>query len=158
MNICGYQISWEQIAYRIQQFRSVCLPVIDEQLRREAVSLLPESWRTPFRQLPGSTLAHVLRLYKAIRDDPSLEAEERKSLILLALTHDLGKAITRPTLFERVVKVLLPLPNRSHVIAGAKLLKKLGAPATLVWQIRNHHDHSGNDPLLIKFQTFDDRL
>lgn len=158
MRIGSYDLTFDQITYRIRQFFSVLRPQVDLALVKEACLQLPETWREVFLTIPASTMAHVMRLYQAIRDDLSLDIDSRRELLTLALTHDIGKAVTRPTLFERVMKVLLPLPNKSHVIAGARLMKRLGASPDLVKRIRKHHEPPGNDRLLALFQAYDDRL
>lgn len=158
MRIGSYDLTFDQITYRLRQFFSVLKPQIDQALVKEASLQLPEAWRTFFLIIPASTMAHIMRLYQAIRDDPALDECSRRELLTLALTHDIGKGVTCPTLFERVMKVLLPLPNKSHVIAGARLMKRLGASSDLVKRIRKHHESPGNDQLLALFQTYDDRL
>ncbi|HNV69659.1 MAG TPA: hypothetical protein PKO06_08185 [Candidatus Ozemobacteraceae bacterium] len=158
MRFGSYDITLSQIIYRCRQFVSVLRPQIDQTLVDEACHHLPKQWQPSFRQIPSSTMAHILRLYRAIRDDAALDESTRSELLILALTHDIGKSITRPTLFERVAKVLLPLPNKSHVIAGAMLMKKLGASRQLVRRIRTHHESVVDDRLLALFQTYDDRL
>ena len=147
-----------RVAYRLRQARSVLWPQVDPPLLAEARSRLPPRWRRPFDRLGGSEKAHVLRLYRAITTAPDLAPADREELVLLALTHDLGKSITRPTFFERVVKTLLPIPNRSHPILGARLLRRLGAPPRLVRRTARHHRDPGGDRLLALFQRFDDSL
>lgn len=158
MKIGAYEITLGQMAYRCRQFLSVLRPQVDRALVEEAGRRLPENWQKPFFAIPGSTMAHIMRLYRAIRDDAALDESTRSELLILALTHDIGKGITRPTLFERVAKVILPLPNKSHVIAGSLLMKRLGASPELIRRIRRHHEPAGNDGLLALFQTYDDRL
>ncbi len=147
-----------RVAYRLRQARSVLWPQVDPVLLAAARSRLPPRWRRPFDRLGGSEKAHILRLYRAITTDPTLSDSDREALVPLALTHDLGKAITRPTFLERVVKTLLPIPNRSHPILGARLLRRLGAPPALVRRVARHHRDPGHDRLLALFQRFDDVL
>lgn len=147
-----------RVAYRLRQARSVLWPQVDPAMLAEARGRLPTRWRAPFDRLGGSEKAHVLRLYRAISTDPALSEPDREALILLALTHDLGKAITRPTFLERVAKTLLPIPNRAHPILGARLLRRLGAPLSLVRRVARHHREPGNDRLLALFQRYDDAL
>ena len=147
-----------RVAYRVRQFFSVLFPRIDQELWREARDRLPPTWRKPFDRLRPSETAHVIRLYKTIKNDTNLGEADREELILLALTHDLGKGVTRPTLFEKVVKALLPIPNRAHPILGARILQRLGATATLIRRVRNHHRPAQKDRLLRIFQTYDNSL
>lgn len=144
--------------YRVQQFWSVFQPRIDEALLSEARNRLPEKWKPHFDRLSPSEKAHVLRLYKHISDDPLVDENDRGALIELALCHDFGKGVTRPMLFERVLKTLLPLPNQSHSIVGARILRRLNAPSRLIRRVRNHHRDPGNDRLLAFFQELDDSL
>ncbi len=144
-----------RIAYRFRQLRSVLCPKVDENLLAVARNRLPREWRKPFDRLLPSEKAHVLRLFRTISSDPALEEDDRSDLLILALTHDIGKSITRPSLFERIVKALLPIPNRSHPILGARILRRLGAPPLLVRRIARHHLPPGNDRLLKLFQGYD---
>jgi hypothetical protein len=146
-----------RVGYRIRQFRSLLWPQVDLELWQEALAVLPVPWRSEVDRLRASEKAHVLRLYRAIKEDPDLPAGERADLLLLALTHDLGKVIERPGLVLRIAKVLLPLPNRAHPLAGAKLLRRLGAPRALVRRVARHHEPPGDDRLLALFQAFDNR-
>jgi len=148
----------ERAAYRLRQFHSVLWPKVDPAILSEARSRLPGPWRKAFDCLGGSEKAHVLRLYKAILNDTSLLLSDRDELVILALTHDLGKGITRPFLFERIVKALLPIPNRAHPILSARILRRLGAPALLVRRVAKHHFDPRGDRLLAIFQQFDDSL
>lgn len=149
---------WHRMCYRVRQFLQAALPVVDRRLLAEARTHLPQGWRPAFDRLRKPEKAHVLRLYAHIKQLDDLSPPEREQLTILALTHDIGKGILRPTLFLKVVKVLLHLPNRAHATAGAKLLRRLGAPATLIRRVRRHHDHPGDDALLARFQQLDDAL
>lgn len=142
--------------YRYGQFCSVMWPQVDSELLREARSQLPPRWQNVFDRFLPSEFAHVLRLYRRIKNDPSIVEPERSELILLALCHDFGKTVTRPGIFERIMKTLLPIPNNAHPILGARILKKLGAPGKLVQRVLNHHKDPGNDRLLALFQKLDD--
>lgn len=148
----------QRAAYWIWKFWRTLRPQIDEALYTEARSHLPEFWRPALDRMLPPDKAHVLRLYTAITSDVSLTPQDRAALIELALCHDLGKGILRPSLFERVIKVLLPLPNRSHPILGARIVKRLGGRPELVRRIARHHRDPGNDRLLALFQSFDDRV
>lgn len=141
--------------YRIRQFFSVVSPGVDETLVAEAQQYLPESWRPVFLRLGRSEMAHATRLFRRIRDEKNLSESDRDDFLLLALIHDIGKTISRPRLWERVLKTLLPLPNNSHPIVGARMLKRMGASATLVRRVRRHHDPPCGDAFLERFQQFD---
>ena len=149
---------WERTCYRLRQFRSVLFPVVDEALWNEAMLHLLPRWRRPLQKLRDSERAHILRLYRAITTDPDLTENERKTLLELALMHDVGKICTRPSILTRIVMTLLPIPKNAHPTLGARILRKLGANATLCRRVRGHHRDPGDDKLLAKFQQFDDSL
>lgn len=146
-----------RVCYRIRQFHSVIAPEFDEPLFEAVLTNIPQKWRCLVRRLRMSEKAHILRLYRAISGDENLADDCRTELIELCIVHDIGKIVTRPSLFYRIMKVLLPLPNRAHGIAGARILKKLGAREKLIRRVRTHHDTDHGDTLLKLFQEFDDR-
>lgn len=143
--------------YRIWQFKQTLFPKIDQELWKEARSILPETWRCHFDKLRASERAHVLRVYSMIIQNTSIEDVNREEIILFALVHDIGKGITRHSIFFKVAKVVLPISNRAHCIAGAKLLKHLGADMKLVKRVLRHHDKPPIDSLVEQFQQIDDR-
>lgn len=145
----------DRVLYRIRQFFSVVSPEVDEALVAVAQQHLPESWRPVFLRLGRSEMAHVLRLFRRIRDEKTLPESDREDFLQLALIHDIGKTISRPRLWERILKTLLPLPNNAHPIVGARLLKRMGASATLVRRVRRHHEPPFGEAFLERFQQFD---
>ena len=147
-----------RIRYRCWQFKQVLFPKIDAELWREALNFLPESWRLYLQRLRPSERAHVLRVYSAVKSDTVLEKNERELLMLLALAHDLGKGETRHSLLSKVAKVIFPVSNAAHCIAGARILRKLKADRQLVRLVLRHHQKDPSDLLLKKFQDYDDRL
>lgn len=147
-----------RIFYRCRQFRSVLWPVIDAAELVSAREILPPAWRGRFDALGDSEKAHVLRLVRQIRADGRLSGDDRNELLLLALTHDLGKAVTKPRIWERILRTLLPIPNEAHPIQSARILRELGAPRDLIRRARHHHHEPGSDRLLALFQEFDDNL
>lgn len=149
---------WQRVRYRCWQFRQVLLPKIDPQIWHEAMLFAPAAWRPHLKKLRLSERAHVIRLYTAIKQDSSLAEPERESLLRLALAHDIGKGVTRHSIFFKVAKVLFPISNGAHCLAGAKLLRQLKADNELVRRVLRHHRKQPSDMLLQKFQNFDDRL
>lgn len=147
-----------RLLYRCGQFGSVMWPVVDPADLASAREILPLDWRGRFDALGDSEKAHVLRLVRAIRADGSLSEQDRNDLLLLAMTHDLGKAVTRPRIWERVLRTVFSLPNEAHPIQSARILRELGAPRPLVRRARHHHHAPGADRLLALFQKFDDAL
>jgi|GEM_PF-1039380 len=149
---------WSRAVYRFMQFKSVMRPKVDDALFAEATAKLPQSWQEIIFRLLPSEKAHILRMYNKILTTPNITGQTREELIILALTHDLGKVITRPSVFERIIKTIIPIPNRAHPILSARILKRLGAPPLLIERVRQHHENPGEDKLLALFQTFDDNL
>lgn len=149
---------WDRIRYRCWQFKQVLFPKIDADLWIEAKNSLPQTWRSHFSRLRLSERAHVLRVYRAVKDATELGEHERKLLLMLALVHDIGKGVTRHSLFFKVAKVFFPVSNAAHCLAGARLLRQLGADRDLVRMVLRHHDMKTENVLLRKFQSFDDRL
>lgn len=148
----------KRIIYRCWQFKQVLFPKIDSDLWAEACEQLPAAWRPHFCRLRPSERAHVLRVYEAVKNDSQLKGPDREKLILLALVHDIGKGITRHGVFFKVAKALLPISNSAHCLAGARLLRKLGAESWLIRLVLRHHSQAVNNSLLAIFQHFDDRL
>jgi predicted HD phosphohydrolase len=133
-------------------------PKIDPDLWTEACERLPAAWRCHFCRLRPSERAHVLRVYAAVKNDSQLKGEERRKMILLALVHDIGKGVTRHGVVFKVAKVLLPIRNTAHCLAGAQLLKKLGAESWLQRLVLRHHSPADKNSFMARFKRFDDRL
>jgi len=144
--------------YRCRQFQSVLWPAVDAGELASAREILPAAWRKPFDALGLSEKAHVLRLVRQIRAARDISEDERRELLLLAVTHDLGKTVTKPLLWERVLRTLFSLPNEAHPSQSARILRELGAPRNLIRRARHHHHPAGEDRLLALFQKFDDNL
>lgn len=149
---------WQRLTYRIWQFKQVLLPKVDVREWHEALLFAPESWRPHLKKLRLSERAHVLRLYSAIKQDDSLLPGERDYLLMLALAHDIGKGVTRHSVFFKVAKVVFPISNAAHCLAGARLLRQLKAEHDLVRMVLRHHQKHPESAILRKFQDFDDRL
>lgn len=141
--------------YRVWQFYRIVNPKVDPIQYLEIRKKIPLRWRPYLDKLRPSEKSHILRICQSISRADNLTPEEREKLTILAITHDLGKTVTRPQLWERIFKTLFPLPNRGHPTQGAKILRKLGAPARMVSQVARHHDPNRKDRLLRLFQTFD---
>lgn len=148
---------FKRVVYRIWQFKQVLFPELQRCEWENAITRLPEPIKAELGRLRKSEKAHVMRVWSDINRDCRLSESERSELLELALVHDIGKAITRPTLFFKVVKVLLPLANTRHCIAGARFLKRLKQKPQLVRRVLRHHDETSSDMILRLFQTYDDR-
>ncbi|HNW34219.1 MAG TPA: HD domain-containing protein [Candidatus Ozemobacteraceae bacterium] len=149
---------FRRILYRCRQFISVLRPTVDAGELVSARGILPVAWRESFDALGLSEKAHVLRLVRQIRAARDISEDERSELLLLAVTHDLGKTVTKPRVWERVLRTLFSLPNEAHPGQSARILRELGAPRDLIRRVRHHHHPAGNDRLLALFQKFDDNL
>ncbi|GAB4284911.1 MAG: hypothetical protein Kow0029_31620 [Candidatus Rifleibacteriota bacterium] len=147
-----------RIRYRCWQFKQVLFPKIDMEVWNEALNFLPQEWRKHLIKLRPSERAHVLRVYSAIKKADGISEEERSFLQKLALVHDIGKGVTRHSVFYKVAKVIFPISNAAHCIAGARLLKRLGADRTLVKMVLRHHSINNTNRLLMIFQSYDDNL
>jgi putative nucleotidyltransferase with HDIG domain len=143
--------------YRCWQLKQTLLPKIDPDLLIEAKEKIPPSLLENFKSLRKSEIAHTLRVYKEIKDSFTSIEDGRDELLELALLHDIGKGITRHTVFFKIAKVLLPVSSNAHAIAGAKLLFRKKMNKTLVIRVLRHHDKSHSDKLLNIFQSFDDK-
>jgi putative nucleotidyltransferase with HDIG domain len=148
----------DRILYRYRQFCSTINPKVNPSLLAEARAILPPEWRKIFDRHTKPELAHILRMYNRIKTGEDIPEAEKPELLILALIHDIGKTVTRPTLFEKIVKTILPIPNRAHSAMGAKILQRLGAPRILIKRVRDHHKEGVKDPLLAFFQKLDDSL
>lgn len=150
--------SWlKRVKYRIWQFKQVLFPRLDSKKWLIALQGLKKPLREQLQRLKKSEKAHVLRVYEAIELDEALDASFKEQLLTLALLHDIGKSITRHTIFFKVAKVFLPFANTKHCVEGARFLKNAGVDRRLVRLVLRHHSFS-NDSLLRKFQEYDDRL
>ncbi len=146
----------KRVAYRCWQLKQTLFPKIDQELLNEVLKKLPENLIADFKALRRSEIAHTLRVYKAIKESSTVLEKDRGMLLEMALLHDIGKGITRDTVFFKIAKVLLPISSNAHAIAGAKLLHKKRMGKVLVRRVLRHHDKNHSDRLLEVFQIFDD--
>ncbi len=146
-----------RIVYRIWQFKQVLLPELTQRQWHEAVAILDEPLRHQLDRLKKSEKAHVIRVYSDICRTRGLPDDVRKCLLELALLHDIGKTVTRPSLLFKVAKVLFPIANTGHCIEGARLLRRFNQNRQLIRRVLRHHDEISSDPILRMFQQFDDR-
>lgn len=148
---------FQRAAYRAWQFKQVLFPELQRNDWENAISGLSDRVRVELGKLRKSEKAHIMRVWSDINRDGSLRESDRVELLELALVHDIGKAVTRPTLFFKVIKVLLPLANTEHCIAGARLLKSLKQDRQLVRRVLRHHDEAASDRIIRLFLVYDDR-
>ena len=156
----GHEIKLQvikRIIYRIWQFKQTIFPIVDNQLWQNITDKFPVTWQTYFKKLRPSEKAHILRVYREAKQIKCLSEQEYEELIELAITHDIGKSITRHSILFKVAKVILPISNHAHCIEGAKLLKKLGGNRKLIKRVLRHHDKNTKDKILLILQEIDDR-
>ncbi len=146
-----------RIFYRFWQFKQVLLPKLVVREWLEAVAVLDEPLRHQLARLKKSEKAHVMRVYTDICQAHGLPEDVQKCLLELALLHDIGKTVTRPSLLFKVAKVLFPIANTGHCIEGARLLRRFHQNRQLIRRVLRHHDETTSDPILRMFQEFDDR-
>lgn len=146
----------ERCRYRFWQFKQVLMPVLDVKAWQEATSELDAPLRAQLNRLRKSEKAHVMRVYRAVCADQGFDARSRADLLKLALLHDIGKSITRPSIFYKVAKVLLGLTDNSHCLAGARFLRASRQNRLLIRRVLRHHDRNSDDALLRAFQLIDD--
>ncbi|HNX76904.1 MAG TPA: HDIG domain-containing protein [Candidatus Rifleibacterium sp.] len=146
-----------RILYRIWQFKQVLLPRLDRNKWDAAVAELAPQVRNQLAALKKSEKAHIMRVYDDINNDAGLQPDMRQYLLTLALLHDIGKSVTRPSLLFKVAKVLLPIANTEHCLAGARLLRQFRQNRQLIRRVLRHHDLEVSDAVLKLFQQYDDR-
>lgn len=134
------------------------MPQLKAEEWHKALHSLPSPLRQQLNTLKKSEKAHILRVYKAIHNDASLSPQLRDQLETLALLHDIGKSVTRHSIFFKVAKVLLPIANSAHCVAGARFLRVNKVDRDIIRRVLRHHDSDTSDEILKKFQSYDDRL
>lgn len=146
-----------RICYRVWQFKQVLLPRLDRMAWQKAISGLAPSLQRQLAILKKSEKAHVMRVYQDVYSDRALDEQTRLLLLELALLHDIGKTITRPTILFKVAKVLFSFANTEHCLEGARFLRRQGQQRPLIRRVLRHHDVSTSDQVLKLFQMYDDR-
>ena len=143
--------------YRCWQFYKAVLPDFasedwEKAKKRSYSRLLPL-----LDKLGKAEKAHVLRILAYISEDTGLSSEEKELLSGFALVHDIGKAITKPSLAFKVAKVLFKLNGNAHCITGARAVWKLTRNKSLAVRVLRHHEKPGRDKLVSLFQLYDDK-
>jgi len=145
-----------RVAYRLWQFKQTVMPKLDRSEWHEAISVFVPQLREHLDALRKSEKAHILRVYRVIREDSQFGIEQREELLQLALLHDIGKSIVRSGIILKVARVFLPIGRNDHCIAGARLLHRQGFDRKLIRRVLRHHILEHDDVLLQKFQQIDD--
>jgi len=165
-----------RVAYRVRQTWYALTGRPDEaalQVAREV--LTPPLWAL-FRQMPPNEQAHALRVLRRLQANGCREGD----VLAAALLHDVGKALNRPRLWERVASVVAQrccpqharrwgegrprgwrrpfVIAQQHPVWGAELAAQAGASTTTVALIREHHTTPTPDlPWLAVLQAADDQ-
>lgn len=153
----SFKVFLKQAKYRVWQFFKAVNPRLDNQAWDYAYKKADASLQPLLSKLGKAEKAHTLRVLNLIESDTSLGNNERQELLDFALIHDIGKAITKPTLVFKVAKILFKLNGNAHCIAGAKAVWHLTHNKQLALRILHHHLKSDVEPFITKFQTYDDR-
>lgn len=148
---------FDRVCYRTWQFRQSLLAEISVVEWKIAISELSKPLQEQLNRLRKSEKAHTIRVWSEVQKMKTLDCVTRKELMQLALLHDIGKSITKPTLFSKIVKVLFSLSDNQHCIKGALFLKRQKLDKKLVIRILRHHCKNIDDDILCLFQTIDDR-
>ena len=85
--------------YRCWQFYKAIFPNFNNKLWEEALKNADKELVNLLNQLGKAEKAHTLRVIELINRDEALNVEIKKELSDFALIHDIGKAITKPSLF-----------------------------------------------------------
>ena len=127
----------------------------------EAGNLLTPAELRLFQALAPADQAHSLRVFRQLKE----EGERHPALLKAALLHDVGKAGTDLSLWERTGAVLVQALSstagdladsrdsrgwrrgvhvaRSHPLWGADSASQVGAGELTVWLIKHHQDDPG---------------
>lgn len=145
-----------RLSYRLRQFWEALRARPDPQGLEAAQRLLsPPLWAL-FQRMPPNEQAHALRVFQRLRQSGHTD----RDLLTAALLHDVGKALQRPRLWERVAVVIsyACCPTRAfrlgegqprgwrrpfvlarqHPEWGARLVAEAGASPEAVALIRYH--------------------
>ena len=153
-----------RLAYRARQFADALLGKPDEDSLNLALRVLNEPQRALFLKMPIAEQAHALRVFRRLWDAGHRDAD----LLAAALLHDVGKAMQRPRVWERVLwvvgRALFPRRaavwgmgepkgwKRAFVIAArhpewsAHLVEGVGASPRAIALIREHHQSPKTAP------------
>ena len=147
----------DKILYRCWQFYKAVLPRFNQKVWEQALNQADIRLKPLLQNLGKAEKAHTLRVLYYIEKDNSLSSELKKELSDFALIHDIGKAITKPSLAFKVAKVLLKLSSDAHCIAGCRAVWHITHNKKLALRILKHHIKPNEDPFLTSFQYYDDK-
>lgn len=146
-----------RIIYRCWQFYKAVFPKLDLNKWHEAEKRVDSKLLPLLSNLGKAEKSHTLRVLSLISDDKNLSEEYKNELLDFALVHDIGKAITKPSLFFKVAKVLLKLSSDAHCVAGCRAVWHSTKNKKLALRILRHHEKPNPDKFLEDFQRYDDQ-
>ncbi|MBR4571745.1 MAG: hypothetical protein IKO19_13890 [Candidatus Riflebacteria bacterium] len=147
----------DKILYRCWQFYKAILPRLDRKAWKNAADKADDKLKPLLEKLGKAEKAHTLRVLELISKDNNLTEDLRTELSDFALVHDIGKAITKPSLVFKVAKVIFRLSSDAHCIAGCRAVWHLTQDKKLALRILNHHVKPNTDQFLATFQKYDDQ-
>ena len=147
----------DKILYRCWQFYKAILPRLDRKAWKNASDKADDKLKPLLEKLGKAEKAHTLRVLELISKDNNLTEDLRTELSDFALVHDIGKAITKPSLVFKVAKVIFRLSSDAHCIAGCRAVWHLTQDKKLALRILKHHVKPNADQFLATFQKYDDQ-
>ncbi len=147
----------DKILYRCWQFYKAVFPRLNVNKWKAAAERSDNRLKSLLEKLGKAEKAHTLRVLDYIDKDSNLDSSLKAELSSFALVHDIGKAITKPSLVFKVAKVLFRLSSDAHCIAGCRAVWHLTHDKKLALRILKHHVKPNPDPFLAVFQKYDDR-
>ena len=147
----------DKILYRSWQFYKAVFPRLNLNKWKEITEETDDRLKPLLEKLGKAEKAHTLRVFSLISKDNRLTKEQQRELSDFAIVHDIGKAITKPSLFFKVAKVILRLSSDAHCIEGCRAVWKLTRNKKLALRILRHHVKPNSDEFLAKFQQYDDQ-
>lgn len=149
------QSLFKRIKYRVWQgIEALCGDYSQEEWET-AASIIPKEIKKILDKHSKDEKAHLLRVYKKVKEDEVFYKENLELYLKLALVHDIAKAAYPVNIFIKVLKVLLGHDFTHHAQRGAQLLEKLGGETKLVELVERHH-MATKEPLMARFQEYDD--
>ena len=147
----------DNVKYRFWQFYKAVFPNLNKSKWEKALCNADKRLIPLLNQLGRAEKAHTLRVIEFINSDSSLNNDIKKELADFALVHDIGKAITKPSLAFKVAKVILKLSSDAHCIAGCRAVWHLTHNKELALRVLKHHIKPNSDSFLDIFQKYDDK-
>ena len=148
---------YKRFVYRCWQFIKAVNPQLDKTAWKKACDSADPRLQQLLNGLGNAEKAHTLRVLNLISEENEISAEQKKELSEFALIHDIGKAITKPSLAFKVAKVLFKLNGNAHCIAGSRAVWHLTHDKKMALRVLHHHLKTGAEPFILAFQKYDDK-